>query len=316
MHLVFLGREMGYTFRLELHVLVAWHRSEPSCTHIPTNAKFGHSFLNVSCLSLSQKYMCMCTCMCISIVHCCLQVFVSEEYKFVYIRQPKSSSSSTLAAIRELYCSGRECKQREFMKVADAKSLSKKMWKTFFVFTIVRNPVTRMVSAYLMFTRRFLHIRDPHNLKKKGPQCTLPFPEFATDVYALARICSTRQCCAYIKGTKNAFVTRFPNAHVTQQAHSVFTTDGRLIVDYIGRTENISDDWMEITKLIAENSGMNVGSVPMVHMNTRSTPDDAPEETQHACLSEDIVSLGIVNQTTVREITLQFAMDMELLQFT
>ena len=282
----------------------------------PTNAKFNLCTINISCLSLSRERMYMCTYTCIRIVHCWLQVFVSEEYKFIYIRQPKSSSTSTLTAIQELYCGGRNCTPHEFVKVAHAKSLSNETWKTFFVFTIVRNPITRMVSAFLMFTRRFLFIRDPDNPTKRGPHCSLSFPEFAQDAYALARICSTRQCCAYLGGKSNVFLEQFPNGHATQQGHSVFTTEGHPIVDYIGRTESISDDWQEIIKLIAERSGKDVGSVPMDNVNGKIVPVDVPEEMQHACLSNDVVSLGLLNQTTVRAITLQFAMDMEWLQFT
>ena len=253
--------------------------------------------------------------MCISTLHCYLQVFVSQEYKFIYVRQPKSSSTSTLAAIQTLYCGGRECKPHEFMKVDKETTLPKEIWKSYFVFTIVRNPITRMVSAFLMFTGGFLYTRDPDDPTKKGPPCTLSFLEFAQDAYALARICNTRQCCAYLGGKSNAFVARFPNGHVTQQAHSVFTTDGRLLVDYIGRTENLSEDWQEIVNLIAERSGTDVGFVPMDNVNGAPVPVGLPEEKQHACLSDEIVGLGIVNQTTVRAITLQFAMDMELFQF-
>ena len=36
-----------------------------------------------------------------------LQVFVSHRFKFIYVRQPKSSSTSLLSAIQELYCNGK-----------------------------------------------------------------------------------------------------------------------------------------------------------------------------------------------------------------
>ena len=245
----------------------------------------------------------------------CPQVFVSIKYKFIYIRQPKASSTSLMAVMNTLYCGGRKCKTHEFTQVSEAETLSSAMWRSYFVFTVVRNPIARMISAYLMFTRYFLFTRDPHYPTEKGAKCSLAFPEYAKDAFALRRICNTRACCAYIAGQPGSFVDNFPNGHVTQQAHTVFTTAGRLIVDYIGRTENISEDWQEIATAIEQRSGIQVGFVPINNVNGVNIAVDLPPERQHACLTDDVVSLGIVNETTVRDITLQFAMDMQWFQF-
>ena len=80
-----------------------------------------------------------------------MQVYISNKWKFIYIRQPKSSSSTILEMIRS-WCKGR-C-SRDDLHAVD--NVSDDIWKSYFVFTFVRNPWTRMLSAYGMFQRHHL----------------------------------------------------------------------------------------------------------------------------------------------------------------
>lgn len=87
------------------------------------------------------------------------QVYVSDAWKFIYIRQPKASSSTMLHAIRSQLCGG-TCKPPFFYQEHDKTKLLPK-WESYFVFTIVRNPWTRALSAYSMFNRGFLYKYAP-----------------------------------------------------------------------------------------------------------------------------------------------------------
>jgi Sulfotransferase family len=84
-------------------------------------------------------------------------VHVSDRWRFVYIRQPKSSSTAVLHAIKQQLCGlpdGKgECQPDELRHVT---SLDNQIWQDYFVFTFVRNPWTRMLSAYKMFMQHFL----------------------------------------------------------------------------------------------------------------------------------------------------------------
>ena len=124
-----------------------------------------------------------------------MQVFVSTKYKVIYLRQPKSSSSSILAAMHKAFCGGGvTCAKEELDRM---RKFDHKMWASFFVFTAVRNPYARMVSAYNMFSS-YLRVKDPKRPTKRGTRCITPFEEFARDSYVLRQICETNQCCGYL----------------------------------------------------------------------------------------------------------------------
>jgi hypothetical protein len=89
-----------------------------------------------------------------------LQIWISHQWKFIFLRQPKSSSTAILGAVRKQLCGvGKKgkgaCLPEEFRRYHDG--IDGNVWSEYFVFTFVRNPWTRMMSAYRMFTGSFLH---------------------------------------------------------------------------------------------------------------------------------------------------------------
>lgn len=88
-----------------------------------------------------------------------MQVWVSDTWKFIYIRQPKSSSSAVIGSITTQLCKGR-CRRGDLYAETDMGSLAL-IWHSYFVFTFVRNPWTRALSAYSMFSRGVLHTYVP-----------------------------------------------------------------------------------------------------------------------------------------------------------
>ena len=90
---------------------------------------------------------------------CWVQVYISERWRFIYIRQPKSSSTAVLFAIRRLCLANggkKGCERDQFRKVAREEYIGDETWKDFFVFTFIRNPWTRLLSGYKMFDHNFL----------------------------------------------------------------------------------------------------------------------------------------------------------------
>ena len=66
-----------------------------------------------------------------------------------------------MVAIKEQLCglknakNSDKCKPDEFAEVQ--QHLPDRIWNEYFVFTVVRNPWVRMLSAYNMFNKYFLH---------------------------------------------------------------------------------------------------------------------------------------------------------------
>lgn len=89
----------------------------------------------------------------------CMQVFVSNIWQFIYVRNPKSSSTAVLDAITQQLCGG-ECVADQLREVRRWVELEP-VWSRYFVFTVVRNPWTRMLSAYNMFHEGYLFKYDP-----------------------------------------------------------------------------------------------------------------------------------------------------------
>lgn len=88
-----------------------------------------------------------------------MQVYMSRKWKFIFVRQPKSSSTAILHAISNQLCAVNdgdpECDPNEFKQVNSVEELDHE-WQSYFVFTVVRNPWIRMLSAHTMFNKHFL----------------------------------------------------------------------------------------------------------------------------------------------------------------
>lgn len=105
-----------------------------------------------------------------------VQVYVSRTWKFIYVRNPKSSSTALLHSIKQQMCGG-QCSEEQLGKVATLAELEP-MWEEYFVFTVVRNPWTRALSAYNMFTQNFL-FKCGSNLRLSAGVCVAvpkPYP--------------------------------------------------------------------------------------------------------------------------------------------
>ena len=101
----------------------------------------------------------------------------------------------------------------------------------------------------------------------------------------------------------------FANAHVSQQSHFIFNTQGECAVDYIARTEHMAEDWVEIIHIIRQYSRLNVHFVPMRPAKSN------PANSTHPCFSEKAAALGQLTEETLQAIAKQHAMDLHLLGF-
>lgn len=91
-----------------------------------------------------------------------MQIWLSERWNFVFLRQPKSSSKMVIRAIRKDLCRRAACLPEELrlVELDEYPALAPRL-QELFVFTFVRNPWTRALSAYSMFHQHFLYKCGP-----------------------------------------------------------------------------------------------------------------------------------------------------------
>lgn len=85
---------------------------------------------------------------------------------------------------------------------------------------------------------------------EKEPQeaCGLPFVEYTENTDRMRELCPTERCCAYI-AAKDRWVPHFVDVHIADQAHCMFLPDGSPLVDYIGASESLDEDWPQVCSL-------------------------------------------------------------------
>lgn len=227
------------------------------------------------------------------------QVFVSHKYKFIYIRTPKSASSAILIAMRKDVCGGRECTSEELSKVdPKGEPLSNEIWADYFVFTIIRNPWSRMISAFNFLTKRHLMLRPGQSQLAPTKPCAGSFELFSQDSNHLRSICPKERCCAYVQG--HGFVPAFVDEHINDQSHCVFLSNGDATVDFVARAERLNEDWPVILQHINRRAGSSLQSAGVAVQN-RSGPN--------ACEEMSGV-LDNFSEAEMHGIASQYAMDM------
>lgn len=161
------------------------------------------------------------------------QLYVSHKYRAVFVRQPKSASTAVLDALKEAFCETRTCHADEF---AEVPALRPHVFDEYAVFTFVRNPWTRAVSAYRMMHKWFLRQRNADDTP--GDKCGVPFKAFARDADALVSACARRGCCPYIASAESgSWAPWFVEQHVNDQSGCATG------MDYVGRAEHSQEDW-------------------------------------------------------------------------
>eukprot|EP00892_Ulva_mutabilis_P012653 jgi/Ulvmu1/9760/UM055_0100.1 len=228
------------------------------------------------------------------------QVYVSDEWRFIYVRNPKSSSTALLKAITEQLCGGQcteeQLRLREMMQVLAPK------WEAYFVFTVVRNPWTRALSAYTMFNSHFL-FREPASEEVSPTEhCGVPFEAFSWDAYQLRHVCEAESCCAYVGGKRTP---GFVDIHITDQAHCAFLPSGEPFVDYIGASENLDASWRDIVAAVNERAG--TAFEARDPENPNGNGGEQSGGVAHTCTSEKV--LQHYGADEVYGVAMRYAMD-------
>lgn len=137
-----------------------------------------------------------------------------------------------------------------------------------------------------------------------GEHCGNTFEDFAENSNSLRELCPQEDCCSYIKGL-SSFMPHFVDVHINDQAHCVFLPAGEALVDYIGATATVDDDWVEIVASINKRAGTDFVAGPVSNPNGHG--DAAKGKVENSCEFPEI--MANFNKTTLYNIASQYAMD-------
>ena len=170
---------------------------------------------------------------------------VSREHHFIFVHIPKTAGSSigdpSYKKVKKgslIPFLGKEDEAYQGHKKAmEIKEHLKEPWEDFFKFCFVRNPWDRFVSAYTYYTQSISSVYSLFRFTQEH------YKKHTTLGQQIAQCKTFREFCLN--------VDRFDlDLHFEPQADYVTDAEGNLLVDYIGRFENLDSDLNKICNRI------------------------------------------------------------------
>lgn len=173
-------------------------------------------------------------------------VNINYHYKFIWIKGKKVGGSSLRANVGNVcgdwyktggkvnmtYCTTSLWKEKE----VDVEEIQK-LWKEYVVFSFARNPYTRFASSY-KYIDGFL----------KG-RCERPtFNQVCKNTFLQADSVRKSNC-----GPEYTMWHHLH--HMMEQSSCLFTRDGKPVVDFLGRTEHLTEDYQTIAREVNRRLG-------------------------------------------------------------
>ena len=153
-------------------------------------------------------------------------IFVSDKYKTIFVRVPKTGSTSIVHSIGNIFDKKynntlpEECHVlgglAKHIPASDIAKHMPEIWKNYFTFSFVRNPYYHVISAY-------------YQLKNKESH---GYPS----LYDSTKMESIESFMPYI-------LEHFPKW--IRQDLLLFDSNGNQLVDYIGKKENLQPKWLK-----------------------------------------------------------------------
>jgi len=170
---------------------------------------------------------------------------ISHKYKIIFVHIPKAGGSSVEQALgirgqnnkgslrlKRNILFGKQSwrfgsiylKEKALQHLTAGeikKEIGKDLFDRYFKCSFIRNPFDRVISDWFHMKRKF-----DRQLSLKG--------------YLLNYVLATR---------KKLFKRKLYDDHFIEQHKFIYDNNGKLLVDFLGRFENMEDDWKEICKL-------------------------------------------------------------------
>ena len=120
----------------------------------------------------------------------------------------------------------------------------------------------------------------------------------------MRELCPQEKCCSWVSGV-GQFVPHFVDLHINDQSHCVFLPSGESLVDFVGATASIDEDWTTIVGEINDRVGTRFVPVAVTNPNGHGKPGQGNVE--NSCTDPEI--MANFNETTLYNIASQYAMD-------
>ncbi len=146
-------------------------------------------------------------------------MLISDRYKTIFIHINKAGGTSIETVLRP-----GAIFRKHYMIAREIRKIAKKKWDRYFTFAIVRNPWDKMASLY-----RY----------RRGISLIPKLWSFDTFIHKL----DTLNNSSPSKSSRNLLRT-------TNQLEHCIDDSGKVILDYIGRFENIKQEWQKISNII------------------------------------------------------------------
>lgn len=186
-----------------------------------------------------------------------------------------------------------------------SKEEAERIWSSYFVVSVVRNPYSRVVSSYEHLALNWRDIEPP---------CTPPsFADFCADPTTMGRVSNLFRCCG--KGGKdNMWVHDF--SAVEPIALCLTTESGQLAVDYLIRSERLAEDLAAAVEAANEARGKDTAMVVLpdslqshVLHNATLHGTDSPD---HPLLMQHMEAFATCGDTCARSIESWYEVDFKL----
>ena len=180
-------------------------------------------------------------------------MLISDKYKYIFISIPKTGTTAIQSFLLEndkscvlntVQIKGKEVSVDEHIKTEKLKKIMGDQFNEYTVFTFIRNPYMRKVSGYFFY--------------KNGD--TLHSHYFIRNLMANMNILLTKLIPFSIWSIVK------PSKKLTDY---FFDKDNQLLIDLVGKTENLNEDLL----MICEKIGIELSSkkIPVKNKSTNST---------------------------------------------
>ena len=209
----------------------------------------------------------------------------SNQHKFIYISVPKAATRSIINALYE---------EPEFelgsIKSSDqlVKVFSDKKYINYYKFCFIRNPWSRVVSCYLD------KIKNTKNHDQKS----------IVDMYrGIKRGLNFSNFVEFLISKEGS--DKYADRHWLSQHKFITDKNGELLVDFMGKVENLENDWRQVCQKI----GLPEVNLPV--LNTRQ--GWKPEETKF--IKDQYYYQEFYNKDTKEKIGERYKKDIELFDY-
>lgn len=171
------------------------------------------------------------------------KMIISEKYKFIFIAVPKTATTSIENALSKYGTTiiDRTVDGKHKTAKEIREELGEEVWNQYFKFSFVRNPLSWTASWYNF--RRRESLKDKDNPNHKNYTGNMTFEEFVkSDDWVVAG---------------------------DGQSHWVTDEEGEIIVDFIGRFEDLQNDFDEVCSRI----GIPILKLPSRNLSRNSKAD-------------------------------------------